>query len=160
MKPLVYIETTIPSYYCDDRVGLASDIARTREWWDQERESYDCFISAAVLDELRNGDYPNKQACLRLVELLPLLEANREVLEVALVYQERGLMPKPPSADALHLGLASVYRMDFLLTWNCRHIANANKTRHLKVLNHRIGLAVPQLVTPHQLQPWERTDES
>lgn len=82
---------------------------------------------------------------MRLVERLPLLEANREVLEVSLIDQERGLMPKPPSADALHLALASVYRMDFLLTWNCRHLANANKTRHLRVLNHRIGLAVPQL---------------
>jgi len=160
MKPLVYIETTIPSYYCDDRPALAPDIARTREWWNQEREAYDCFISVAVLDELRAGDYPNQQHCLSLVEQVPLLQINREILEIAHVDQERGLMPKPPSADALHLALASFYRVDFLLTWNCRHIANANKMRHLTVLNHRIGLAVPQLVTPHQLQPWEKTDES
>ena len=70
-----------------------------------------------------------------------------------------GPMPKPPSADALHLALASFYRMDFLLTWNCRHIANANKTKHLEVLNRGMGLPVPQLITPHQLQPWEASDE-
>jgi hypothetical protein len=99
-------------------------------------------MSAAVLDELRNGDYPNKEACLSLVEALPLLQVNREVLEIARVYQQRGLMPKPPSADALHLALASFYRMDSLLTWNCRHIANANKTKHLELLNHGMGLPV------------------
>ena len=160
MKPLVYVETTIPSYYCDDRVALESDIARTREWWNLERTAYDCFVSAAVLDELRTGEYPNKPACLRLLEPLPLLEVNDEVLEIAAVYHCRGLMPKPPSADALHLALSSYYRIDFLLTWNCRHIANANKTRHLEVLNQRMGLTVPRLVTPHQLQPWEAGDES
>ena len=160
MKPLVYVESTIPSYYCDDRLAVVADIARTREWWNGERDTYDCYISAAVLDELRSGDYPNKEACLTLVEALPLLDVNGEVLEIARVYQARGLMPKPPSADALHLALASFYRMDFLLTWNCRHIANANKTKHLEMLNHGMGLPVPQLITPHQLQPWETRDES
>jgi hypothetical protein len=160
MVPLVYVETTIPSYYCDNRAEVAADIARTREWWEREREAYNCFISAAVLDELRNGDYPNKEDCLTLIEGISLLEVNREILEIAQVYQVRGLMPKPPSADALHLALASFYRMDFLLTWNCRHIANANKTKHLEIINHGMGLTVPQLVTPYQLQPWENSDES
>ena len=159
MKALVYVERTIPSYYCDDRTQVAADIARTRQWWDLERATYDCFISAAVLDELKSGEYPNKQACLNLVQAIPLLEVNAEVLEIARVYQVRGLMPKPPSADALHLALASFYRMDFLLTWNCRHIANANKTKHLEVLNQGMGLAVPKLITPYQLLPWEKTDE-
>jgi predicted nucleic acid-binding protein len=159
MKPLVYLETTIPSYYCDNRPGVAADIARTREWWDVERDAYDCFISAAVLDELSSEDYPHREACLKLVETLPLLEVDPDVLEIARVYQLRGLMPKLPSADALHLALASFYRMDFLLTWNCRHIANANKTKHLEVLNHGMGLPVPRLITPHQLQPWETSDE-
>src|SRR5438094_211801 len=76
MKLLVYIETTIPSYYCDDRSGLAADIARTREWWDQERDGYDCFVSAVVLDELGSGDYPNKAKCLALVQELPALEIS------------------------------------------------------------------------------------
>jgi hypothetical protein len=159
MKPLVYLETTIPSYYCDDRPAVAADIARTREWWDQERDAYDCFISAVVLDELSSGDYAHKADCLSLVDGFPLLDVNQRVLEIAEVYQKHGLMPKPPSADAVHLALASFYRMDFLLTWNCRHIANANKTKHFEVLNHGMGLPVPQLITPHQLQPWETRDE-
>lgn len=112
-----------------------------------------------MLDELASDDYPHKDACLSLVATLPLLEVNADVLEIARVYQARGLMPMPPSADALHLALASYYRMDFLLTWNCRHIANANKTKHLEVLNQGMGLPVPRLITPHQLQPWEAPDE-
>jgi predicted nucleic acid-binding protein len=157
MKPLVYLETTIPSYYCDNRPAVATDIARTREWWDGERDAYDCFISAVVLDELSSGDYPNKEKCLALVQEFPALEVNQEVLEIARVYQARRLMPQPPVRDALHLALASYYRIDFLLTWNCRHIANANKARHLEVLNQRMGLTVPRLVTPHNLQPWEES---
>jgi hypothetical protein len=157
MKPLVYIETTIPSYYCDQRAGVAVEIARTREWWDQERDQYDCFISPVVLEELTDGDYPTKVACLKLVESLTLLEVNQEILDIAEVYQKRTLMPRAPVRDALHVAVASHYRMDFLLTWNCRHIANANKAEHLAKLNHGMGLKVPRLVTPQILLPWEES---
>ena len=155
MRPLIYIETTIPSYYCDDRPELAADIARTREWWDQEREAYECFISAIVLEELSAGDYPTQDDCLALVVDLSLLDVNQEVLEVADVYRQRGLMPINPAADALHVALASCYRLDYLLTWNCRHLANANKARRLEELNEGMGLSTPRLITPYQLYPWE-----
>jgi predicted nucleic acid-binding protein len=155
MRPLVYIETTIPSYYCDGRSELAADIARTREWWDNEREGYECFISAVVLEELASGHYPTQDDCLGLITELPLLDVNQEVVEVAEVYRLRGLMPRNPAADALHLALASCYRVDYLLTWNCRHLANANKARRLAELNERMNLGTPRLVTPHQLYPWE-----
>jgi hypothetical protein len=155
MKPLVYIETTIPSYYCDTRPALAADIGRTRQWWDEERALYDCFISAVVLDELAAGNYPTQAACLALVAGLPILDVNDEALEVAEVYRVRGLMPRVPSADAIHLAIASVYRMDYLLTWNCRHLANVNKARRLEELNTHMSLSVPRLITPHVILPWE-----
>jgi predicted nucleic acid-binding protein len=155
MKPLIYIETTIPSYYCDTRSELAAEIARTRQWWDQERALYECFISAVVLDELAAGDYPTRNACLALVAGLPMLDVSDDVLEVAEVYRARGLMPRDPAADAIHVALASVYRADYLLTWNCRHLANVNKERRLEELNTRMNLAVPRLITPHLILPWE-----
>jgi predicted nucleic acid-binding protein len=155
MKPTVYIETTIPSYYFDDRLALSADIGRTREWWDEERGGYECFISAVVLDELAEGEYPNQAACLQLVDGLPLLAVEPEVIEIAEVYQARRVMPRSPIRDALHVAIASYYRMDYLLTWNCRHIANMNKARHLEMVNQRLGLGSPRLVTPHLLQPWE-----
>lgn len=155
MKPTVYIETTIPSYYCDKRLELRADIARTRQWWDYEREQYECYISEAVLSELTEGDYPGRSECLKLVNSIAEIAITDEIEQIACAYQARQLMPRNPVRDALHLALASFYRMDFLLTWNCRHLANANKARHLRELNLQLGLSVPQLVTPHQLQVWE-----
>ena len=155
MRPTVTIETTIPSYYCDERAELGGEIARTRQWWDHERGDYECFISPVVLDELSAGDYSTQAACLALVEGFPLLDVDAEVLDIAEVYRARTLMPQDPAADAVHLALASHYRMDYLLTWNCRHLANANKARHLETLNVQMGLSVPRLVTPHLLLPWE-----
>jgi len=155
VKPTVYIETTIPSYYCDDRAELHNEIVRTREWWDAERATYECFVSPVVLDELAAGTYPTQRSTLALVEALPLLEVVAEVVDVAAVYQSRGVMPKAPVRDALHLAIASFYRMDYLLTWNCRHLANANRFRRIEAVNAELGLAFPLLVTPDQLRPWE-----
>ena len=155
MKATVYVETTIPSYYCDERTTLAREIARTREWWDNERGDYECFISPVVLDELAGGTFPTQSACQALLEEIPLLVVEPEVLEIAEAYRARRLMPRDPAADAIHLALASYYRMDYLLTWNCRHLANANKFRRIEAVNAELGLAFPLLVTPDQLRPWE-----
>ena len=154
MNPTVYIETTIPSYYHDKRKSLENDIARTREWWDFERQSYECFISAVVLDELATGKYPRQKQVVQLVEEFPLLQVTPEVVQIAGVYQARRLMPHPPVADALHVALASFYRIDFLLTWNCEHLANDNKFRALEIINVRMGLHVPRIVTPDTLRPF------
>ncbi len=134
---------------------MAGEIARTREWWDRERGDYECFISPVVLDELAEGNYPTQASCLDLVNGMPLLDMHADVMEIAVAYVARKLMPRDPAADAVHLALASYYRMDFLLTWNCRHLANANKARHLEALNVQMGLGTPRLVTPHLLQPLE-----
>lgn len=152
MKPTVYIETTIPSYYCDERSGIRDAIMRTRQWWDHERGEYDCFISATVTEELSKGHYPNQGRCLELIEGIAELAVTEEILEVAEYYWRCNLMPAPPSADAYHVALASVYRMEFLLTWNCRHLANVRKADHLARVNHKLGLTTPRLVTPEMLR--------
>ena len=128
MKPTVYIETTIPSYYHDDRPALQRDILRTREWWDVERDGYECFVSPVVLTELDQGDYPNKNDCLSLVADLPVLEILSEIEEISEAYWQHQVMPRRPSGDAAHLAIASYYRVDYVLTWNCKHLANARKT--------------------------------
>lgn len=155
MKPTVYIETTVPSYYCDDRPELARDIARTRKWWDEERGDYNCFVSSVVVDELSAGRYATKADCLALVAEMPVLRIVPDVLEIARVYQAQSLMPVHPAADSIHLALASYYRMEYLLTWNCRHLANAQKAVHYETINARLHLGLPRLITPHQLEPWE-----
>lgn len=155
MRPAVYIETTVPSYYCDERPALVDEINRTREWWDHERSGYECFISPAVVEELERGTYPSRTKCLELARGIPMLRLTEDILEIAEIYRARHLMPQDPVADSIHLAVASYYRMDYLLTWNCRHLANANKVRFLETINQRMGLHVPLLVTPNMLQPWE-----
>ena len=155
MRRSVYIETTIPSYYVDDRAALHSDIERTRTWWNDERRLYDCAVSLAVLEELSAGEYPGKPEALRLVRGLPLAPASPAALDLAMAYQAALLMPRLPNRDAIHVAIATVNRFDYVLTWNCRHIANANKLRALELFNARLGYATPLLVTPAVLLPWE-----
>lgn len=153
MSKTVYIETSIPSFFYEERAG-ADMVARrdwTRQWWAAATEHYDLVTSPAVIDELERGDYPSRDDCLKLVDRLELLEITPEVLDVVDTYIARHVMPADPAGDALHLAVASVHHCDFLVTWNCRHLANANKFGHIRRVNSLLGLYVPTLVTPLEL---------
>lgn len=153
MKPRVYIETTIPSYYCEIRDDPESVTKRqwTREWWDNHSNKYELVISPGVLDELERGDYPTKADALMFVDGLPLLEVTEEIEDIVSEYISHNLMPQDPGGDALHLALASYYQCHFLLTWNCKHLANANKFEHIRHVNTLLGLFVPIMTTPYEL---------
>jgi len=88
---------------------------------------------------------------LQLVADLPALQIPEGIEEIVEFYVQRSLMPDDPAGDALHLALASFHKCDFLLTWNCRNLANAEKFHHIQVLNNLLGLHVPVLTTPEQL---------
>ena len=88
---------------------------------------------------------------MALVDNLPRLEIVDDIADIIDVYIDNHLMPKERLGDALHLALASYHKCDFLLTWNCTHIANANKFEHIRIINARLGLFVPSLVTPLEL---------
>lgn len=153
MKPRVYIETSIPSYYYEIRNDPESVTKRswTVEWWDNHLLHYEPATSPAVLDELERGSYPAKDKLIKLVEGLPLLEINEEITDIIETYITHKLMPKNPVGDALHLALASYHHCHFLLTWNCKHLANANKFEHIRHINTMLGLFVPILTTPFEL---------
>lgn len=85
------------------------------------------------------------------MEAIPLLDINEAVADIVEAYIKHRVMPADPAGDALHLALASYHRCDFLLTWNCRHLANANKFAHIRRVNAILGLFVPSLVTPLEL---------
>jgi predicted nucleic acid-binding protein len=123
----------------------------TRDWWDNHRQDYLLVTSEAVLDELTRGDFPNKENALLLIKDVSLLEIDDPVTEIVEAYVRHKLMPQNPLGDALHLALASYYKCDFLLTWNCKHLANANKFDHIGRVNMLLGLYVPKLVTPLEL---------
>jgi predicted nucleic acid-binding protein len=149
----VYIETSIPSFYYEERPepDMVARKLWTRQWWEQAEAYYSLVTSVAVLDELQQGTYPNKTAVLDLVNTLPLIPVTQEIVEIVQTYIQHHVMPQDPVGDALHLALTSYHKCDFLLTWNCRHLANANKFGHIRRVNTLLGLYVPALVTPLEL---------
>ncbi|OYV90370.1 MAG: hypothetical protein B7Z73_06160 [Planctomycetia bacterium 21-64-5] len=100
---------------------------------------------------MEGGDFPQKIDALALVESVPLLDIDEPIADIVDAYIKHRVMPADPAGDALHLALASYHRCDFLLTWNCRHLANANKFAHIRRVNGIMGLFVPSLVTPLEL---------
>lgn len=153
MKRKVYIETSVPSFYAETRSDPAAVYRRetTRRWWQQEAPRYDLFTSELVLKELGGADYAGKAEALDLVAGLPVLDLVPQIDPIVSVYVRRYLMPQRDVRDAVHLAVASHYAVDFLLTWNCRHLANANKTEHLRKVNGDLGLFVPIVTTPESL---------
>jgi hypothetical protein len=152
-KPRVYVETTIPSFYHEERTA-PSIVARrewTQLWWESASERYDLVTSLAVLDELAGGIPERGTKRLALVRDLPLLSVESAIAEIVQAYIRHKLMPADPGGDALHLALASYHKCDFLVTWNCQHLANANKFGHIRRVNAMLGLFVPALVTPLEL---------
>lgn len=145
--PTVYIETTVPSYYFETR-RTAREIAwraTTRRWWDDHRSGYRVLTSEFVLRELALAPAGKRAASLALLQEVEILSAPPRLEEVIEAYVANKLMPGDALGDAAHLVMCSLHAVDFLLTWNCRHLANANKFQHLRVVNRRLGLPVPIL---------------
>jgi len=89
---------------------------------------------------------------------LTLLPPDEKIIEIAGIYLENYVMPQVLKGDAIHLAYASYYKMDFLLTWNCNHLANANKKQHIRLINTRLNLSIPEITTPLELVTEERND--
>jgi len=148
-----YVETSIPSFFYEVRTE-AEMVARrnwTRRWWDSLPSSDELVTSPAVIDELRRGEFPGQSDALALIQPFPVLEITDAIGEIVEAYIKHQLMPADPFGDALHLALASHHRCDFLVTWNCKHLANANKFGHIRRVNGILGLYVPTLATPLEL---------
>lgn len=150
---LYYIETTIPSFYYEVRPEPDMVARRdwTRRWLDSAVKTERVVTSAAVLNELENGNFPGRQNAIELLDKFELLTIDRAVAEIVEAYTKHMLMPADPFGDALHLALASYHRCDFLVTWNCQHLANAKKFGNIRRINGILGLFVPELVTPMEL---------
>lgn len=106
---------------------------------------------APVIAELSRAPEMKKENCLELMKDLPLLDYQEAVDKIVNTYIIQKLMPRDAYGDAAHLALASFHKCDFLITWNCRNIANANKFDHIGRVNDMLGLSTPKLVTPFQL---------
>ena len=152
-RPRAYVESTVPSFYHDLRTA-PDIIARrewTRRWWASAAGRYELVTSATVLDEVAGGVPERSAERLDLVRGLPLLRVEPAITDIVVAYIRHKVMPADPAGDAMHLALASYHKCDFLVTWNCVHLANANKFGHIRRVNTILGLFVPSLVTPLEL---------
>jgi predicted nucleic acid-binding protein len=153
IKRSLYLDTTIPSYYYDQRKELDIRYRRkiTKAWWNDEKDFFDLYISELVLVELQRGNYPQKEKVVRLVKDISILPIVSEIEDIVREYLKNYLMPRIDMGDAFHLAYASFYKIDYLLTWNCNHLANVNKKEHIEAINRKLKLFVPEIITPLQL---------
>ncbi len=154
MKPKVYLETTIPSLltaWPSRDLIIAADQQSTRDWWENRRQDFELFVSPEVLDEAGQGDVEAARLRLEAINTLPVLAATEAVEELTRAVLASGLIPSRATRDAAHIAFASVHEMDFLLTWNCRHIHNAMISRRMSEVCSAQGFALPILCTPREL---------
>ncbi|MCK4659718.1 MAG: type II toxin-antitoxin system VapC family toxin [Phycisphaerae bacterium] len=153
MARSVHIETTIPGAYFDERDDVVSRFQRhqTQLWWRVYRQQYELYTSEAVLAELRQGSFPQQDEAVRLLEGVPVLPVDEEIGGVARAYVEHLVMPRGHMGDSFHLAFACIHALDYLLTWNCRHLANPRKVAHIAEINRRLGLLTPTILTPQML---------
>ena len=153
MADRVYIETTFVSYLTA-RPGrdlvFAAHQQISEEWWDTRRTSYELCVSQLVVGEAGAGDPQAAQKRLELLKDMTLLETTPEALALAKELIGAGALPEKAADDALHIAIAATNGVPFFLTWNCRHIANAELHRAIRRVVERYGYEVPNLCTPEE----------
>src|SRR5205085_238609 len=128
MKRKVYLETTVVSYLTarpSRDLVVAAHQQITQDWWTNRRPDFDLYASQLVIQEASAGDVQIAQSRLAALDQIPLLGVNKEATSLARLLVEKGPIPKKAAVDALHIAIATAHGMDYLLTWNCKHIANA-----------------------------------
>jgi hypothetical protein len=158
MKAQLYIETTIPSYLMarpSKQLRLAADQEATKEWWKLHRQGYELFISESVLLEISRGDSNFAAARLAAIRNLAILPGLPKASELTRLLLDEGIIPPKATDDATHLGLAAAHGMDYLLTWNCRHISNPMLRRRIERACAACGLECPVLCSPAEMMKGE-----
>ena len=153
-KPKVYLETTIPSYLAAwpsrDLVTAAHQQV-THDWWETRRRDFDLFVSGVVIEEASAGDESAAARRLDVVANLPLLALTDEVTDFAEKLVKRGAILREKGEDALHVAVAVIHGMDYLLTWNLSHIAKAEARNRIEGICRSIGYEPPIICTPEEL---------
>jgi predicted nucleic acid-binding protein len=150
----VYLETSFFGACVSTRHDARSRYWRevSNDWWRSQARKHELFISAEVVAELSVPDYPCREAALDMLRGLTMLEVTPEVLGLADILIREKVMPGPVAGDAVHLATATVHGMDYLLSWNVKHLANPNKRAHLATVCLRFGLMPPEVLTPDLLE--------
>jgi predicted nucleic acid-binding protein len=153
MKRKVYVETSVISYLTarpSKTILGAAHQQITLAWW-ETRNQYKLFVSESVLRECGAGDPDAARKRLAVLSDIPLLLITEQAVQIAESLVERGIIPPKAAEDALHIAIATVNGVDYLLTWNCRHIANPEIQRGIAEQLEKVGLFLPFICTPEEL---------
>ena len=157
-KSSVYVETSVVSYLTARTSGdliVTAHQKATQDWWSERREEFELWVSEFVLGEAQGGHPEAAQRRIAALVGIPLLEATPAVELLATALLVGGAVPVKARLDALHIALASVHAMDYLLTWNFRHIANAEKWASIESVCQGMDLKMPRICSPLELMEHE-----
>jgi hypothetical protein len=154
MPERVYVETTVVSYlmaWPSRDVVMAGHQQITHEWWNTRGNHYELCISQLVIGEASAGDSQAAEKRLAALQSMVVLETTNEALELAKELLQAGALPAKAAGDALHIAVAAVYTVPYLLTWNCRHLANATMRPLIEATCTAKGFKAPIICTPEEL---------
>jgi hypothetical protein len=154
-RATVYIETSIVSYLTarpSRDLLVAAHQQLTVTWWEQQRAHYDLFTSQVVLAEARAGDPDAAQRRVAVLERLPLLDVTDAAITLAAALVSGQALPAQAAQDALHIAVSCVHGMEYLLTWNCTHLANARLRSRIEHICRNTGYVPPIICTPEELE--------
>jgi hypothetical protein len=154
MMERVYIETTFVSYLTarpSRDLIVAGHQQITHDWWDTRRGDYELCVSQLVLQEAGDGDPQAGQERLDALATMTVLEIKEEAVELAEELVQAGALPAKAGNDALHIAVAAIHRLPYLLTWNCRHMANATMRAQIESVCARKGFKAPIICTPEEM---------
>lgn len=154
MQFKVYVETSIISYLTarpSKDLRAAANQQTTNEWWQSRRHWFDLYISEFVTMEASMGDPDAARRRIAVIADLPSLRLTEEVRFLGKTLIEKGSLPAKAEIDAYHIAIASVHGMEYLLTWNCTHIANAIMRPKIEAVCRQLGYAPPVICTPQEL---------
>ena len=152
--PGVYLETGFFSACVSRRTDTASAYRRIRsvDWMDQQAHRFSLCISAEVIAELSHQDFPFSREALALTQGIALLDITTEVVQIATSLIQERVMPGPLRGDAIHVAVAAYHKVEYILSWNVKHLANPNKRVHLAHVLGSSARVAPQIVTPDALE--------
>ena len=154
MKPKAYMETTVVSYltaWPNRDIVVAGHQQATRDWWQVAKNAFDVVASELVIQEARAGDEAAARDRLEVLDRLRLLEVSADALALAAKLVASGTIPQAAADDALHLAIAAVNGVEYLVTWNCRHLANATRRAEIEAAIRTAGYEPPVICTPEEL---------
>ncbi len=154
LKETVYIETSIIGYLTarpTSNLIVAANMQTTKSWWDNKRDNFDIYISEIVIEEVSRGDSEMAAQRLSIVKDFPSLEVTKISVKLASEFIAKSNLPPSAYDDAIHIAIATINELDYLLTWNCKHIANAQIQKKLREIAESFSYKLPTICTPVEL---------